>query len=95
MRFGVETERYLQVYDFPNLSIGDLVYSTFQDFLISLPGCTPGDATCSTTHPTTTVDLNGNTVQNNGTANSNLSLAGFNTRYLTTPSGYLAALRRL
>lgn len=91
-RFGFETERYTQVYDFPNLSIGDLTYSTFQDFLISLPGCTPGDAVCSTIHPTTTVDLNGNTVQNNGTANANFSLAGFNTRYLTTPSGYLAGL---
>lgn len=92
LRFGAETERYLQVYDFPNLSIGDLTYSTFQDFLISLPGCTPGDALCSTTHPTTTVDLNGNAVQNNGTANSNFSVAGFNTRYLATPSGYLAGL---
>jgi carboxypeptidase family protein len=87
LRFGFEVEHYQQIYDFPGLSVGDIVagpvpfISSFGDFLIGLPGCTPGDSTCSPASPTTTIDLGGQTVQNNGTPDSNISVFFATERY--------------
>jgi len=45
--------------------VGWLTFKTMGDFLLGLPGCTPGDATCSLTNPGVT----------NGTPYSNIESA--------------------
>ena len=65
-RFGGEVERDLWNWIFPGDSIGSLTFNSFSDFLLGLPGCTPGNTTCSPSNP-------GNT---NGTAFSNIANTG-------------------
>jgi len=64
-RFGGEFERQRINWSVPGDSIGSLTFQTFQDFLLGLPGCTPGTA-CSASSPGAT----------NGTSSSNVSNSG-------------------
>jgi len=68
VRAGFEYGRSRWNWNFPGLGVGNLLFSTFDDFLLGLPGCTPGDTTCAPTHPTLT-----NGQPNNGTAFSNIA----------------------
>ena len=54
VRGGFEYGRTRWNWNFPGLGVGNLMFSTFDDFLLGLPGCTPGDAACSATNPGST-----------------------------------------
>ena len=66
IRFGGEIERDRWNWLFPGLAVGSLSFNSFSDFLLGLPGCSPGNATCSPSNPGGT----------NGTAFSNISNSG-------------------
>jgi hypothetical protein len=67
IRFGGEFERFQFNWNYPGLARGVMNFQTMGDFLIGLPGCTPGDATCSVANP-------GNT---NGSSFSNINSTTF------------------
>ena len=81
-RFGVEAGYIRWNWDFPGLTTGSLQFLTAADFLLGLPGCTPGDTTCSPTNPGAT----------NGTSRSNInSTSGSVSRFI--PGGQYFARR--
>ena len=60
IRAGGEVERDRQNWQYAGVGIGSLTFTKFSDFLLGLPGCTPGTA-CSPANPGNT---NGSTVSN-------------------------------
>jgi hypothetical protein len=89
IRAGFEGQYFQWNWNFPSLEIGNLTFTSFPDFLLSLPGCTPGDVACTPAHPTTTVDASGNAVPNNGSPFSNISNSGVGTTTRPLPNGGL------
>jgi hypothetical protein len=86
IRTGFEIERDQQQYHLGSLGVGNLTFSSFQDFLLGLPGCPPG-----------TVGLPACTnLQNaglaNGTSVSNISSSGTNAS-VQPPQGLLKEFR--
>jgi hypothetical protein len=77
IRFGGEFERDTWNWQPQFLSVGSLSFKTFQDFLLGLPGCAPGNTTCSPTNPGGT----------NGSSVSNINSSG--TYQSFTPPGGL------
>lgn len=71
IRAGVEGSYYRWNWNFPSLLIGQLTFSSFPDFLLGLPGCTPGTfpTTCSATAPGGAP----NNPATNGTAQNNFA----------------------
>jgi hypothetical protein len=62
IRAGFEFEDVRFPWNYSSLSKGTLILETFDDFLLGLPGCAPGNSSCSAANP-------GNT---NGSAFSNI-----------------------
>jgi hypothetical protein len=81
IRFGGEVERQRINWHTPGNSIGALTFNNFQDFLLGLPGCTPGTS-CSPSNPGGT----------NGTASSNIASSG-SFSSVSAPSGVYANFR--
>jgi hypothetical protein len=80
-RFGFDAEHDMWNAATPGSEWGSLTFGSFADFLIGLPGCAPGNTTCSVTNPGAT----------NGSAFSNLSaVAGSRT---PAPTGLVRYLR--
>jgi hypothetical protein len=69
-RFGGEVEHDSWNWLFPSISQGTLNYQTFPDFLLSLPGCTPGNTSCSFTNPGGTNGTSFSNIFNSGTITS-------------------------
>jgi len=67
IRGGVEVDYHTRFYDFNALQIGGISISSFSDFLLGLPGCTPGDASCT---PATPGNTNGTGFSNIGSTNN-------------------------
>ena len=63
IRTGVEYGRIRWNWNFSGLGAGNVMFSTFDDFLLGLPGCTPGNTACTAANPGRT----------NGTAFSNIA----------------------
>ena len=63
IRTGVEYGRIRWNWNFSGLGAGNVMFSTFDDFLLGLPGCTPGNTACSASNPGLT----------NGTAFDNIA----------------------
>ena len=82
IRAGFEYERDRVNWDNPGYTIGVMTFQSMQDFLLGLPGCTPGNATCSAANP-------GNT---NGTSTSNVSSTGQGT-VISPPNGLVHGFR--
>ena len=82
IRAGFEYERDRVNWDNPGYTIGVMTFQSMQDFLLGLPGCTPGNATCSPANP-------GNT---NGTSTSNVSSTGQGT-VISPPNGLVHGFR--
>jgi hypothetical protein len=81
LRTGFDAEHDMWNATTPGSEWGSLTFGSFADFLVGLPGCAPGNTTCSVTNP-------GNT---NGSSFSNLSaVAGSRT---PSPAGLVRALR--
>ena len=94
IRTGFEIERDQQQYHLGSLGVGNLTFSSFQDFLLGLPGCAPGTGTTATTTTAATgaclaSQLAGTT---NGTAQSNISSSGTNAS-VQPPQGLLKEFR--
>jgi hypothetical protein len=100
VRTGFEIERDQQQYHLGSLGVGNLTFSSFQDFLLALPGCAPGTgATATLATPTAPAmpatgaclasQLAGTT---NGTAQSNISSSGTNAS-VQPPQGLLKEFR--
>jgi len=90
VRTGFEYERDRQNWHFIGLAIGSATYTTFQDFLLGLSGCAPGQVT---TDPVTKVQTAGPACLasqaagfTNGTAQSNNSSSGTSVG-ITPPGG--------
>jgi hypothetical protein len=77
-RFGFEAGTIRWNFRLPGLSTGNLIFLTAPDFLLGLPGCTPGDSTCSPTNPGAT----------NGTPRSHLNSTGSVVTRFAKPGGY-------
>jgi hypothetical protein len=86
VRTGFEIERDQQQYHLGSLGVGNLTFSSFQDFLLGLPGCPPG--TVGTPSCTTST----NAGLTNGTAQSNISSSGTNAS-VQPPQGLLKEFR--
>jgi hypothetical protein len=82
IRFGGEIERDRWNWTYPGLAVGTLTFNSFSDFLLGLPGCTPGNATCTPTTPGGT----------NGTSFSNIANSGTTTTR-EGPNGLVHAYR--
>ena len=86
VRTGVEIGHTNWNWNFIALENGFQIFRTTSDFLVGLPGCTPGDTVCFSGTPTTTLNGNGVAVPNNGTPFSNVFVEpGFVTRF--SPGG--------
>ncbi|HVZ61187.1 MAG TPA: carboxypeptidase-like regulatory domain-containing protein, partial [Terriglobales bacterium] len=78
-RAGFEYGRDRQNWPNPGVAIGTLTFSTFQDFLIGLPGCATVNAACATSAAAG---------QTNGSAFSNIANTG-NTTSIIPPEGLI------
>ncbi len=75
IRVGGEIERDRWNWSFPGIAIGALTFNSFSDFLLGLPGCAPGNTTCSPTNPGGT---NGTSFSNVANTGANISRVGPN-----------------
>lgn len=83
IRFGVESER--DRYDWHLIGgtgTGQVNFNNFQDFLLGLPGCAPGNTSCSPSNPGGT----------NGTTSSNIANTG-NISGVMPPGGLIHGYR--
>ncbi|HVZ59447.1 MAG TPA: hypothetical protein VG892_01560, partial [Terriglobales bacterium] len=78
-RAGFEYERYRVNSNLSTAAIGNLTFTTFQDFLIGLPGCAPGVSTAA-------CNLSAAAGTTNGTSNSNITNSGTSAS-ITPPGG--------
>jgi hypothetical protein len=85
-RMGGEIERDRWNWFFPSISQGTLNYQTFPDFLLSLPGCTPGNATCSAANPGGTNGTSFSNIFNSGTFTSRGPAGGID-HHFRVPGG--------
>jgi hypothetical protein len=85
IRAGFEYERDRMDWRYVSLPIGNLSFTTFQDFLLSLPGCAPGVSTAACT-------ASGAAGLTNGSFTSNLSSTG-TLAAVTAPGGLIHYLR--
>jgi hypothetical protein len=85
VRFGAEVERDRYNWIYEGLSVGAMNFTTFQDFLLGLPGCAPGttQANCAASAAAGLT---------NGTLGSNISSSG-TTANFNTPGGILHYFR--
>jgi hypothetical protein len=92
IRAGFEYERDRNNWQFPGLAEGSMTFQTFQDFLIGLPGCSPGltTAQCAASQASSSGPVIAG--QTNGTSSSNISSTGTSTS-ATAPGGVIHAYR--
>jgi hypothetical protein len=78
VRAGFEFERDQENWQYKGVAIGALTFQTFQDFLLGLPGCTPGSGTTATLTTAATGACLASQVAGttNGTSTSNISSSG-------------------
>ncbi len=94
IRFGVEVERRQWNTNTKGSAIGALMFQSFADFLLGLPGCPAGKANCNASNPV--VYVNGVATDTNGTSSSNVfSSSGPSgpTANVTGPAGIFHAYR--
>src|SRR6185295_2506799 len=86
IRAGLELDYHKRFYDFNALQIGGVTFSSFEDFLLGLPGCAPGTtATCGTTTGKTPGATNG-TAQSNVLSTNNAVRPGIGGLIANTPA---------
>ena len=96
IRAGAEYERDQENWAFVGFLVGAEVFQSFPDFLLGLPGCTPGigGATATTTAAATGNCLASQTAgQTNGTSSSNISQTG-TIPAVVSPNGVVHAYRQ-
>ena len=83
VRFGGELERDRWNWLFPAISQGTLNFQTFADFLLGLPGCAPGNATCTPANPGNTNGTSLSNIFNSGTITSRGPAGGIDHHFNT------------
>jgi hypothetical protein len=93
IRFGGEIERNTWNWAFPSISQGSLLFQTFPDFLLGLPGCSPAQVTAGCSPTNIFAGTNGTTLSNvygsagpTGTGTTTRAAAGGLYHYFKLPN---------